>query len=352
MERFGCCSSYVDCSDKRVCLHIGDSDYEGCSYRGNLESGKIFYGVNATAIDTPKTEAQEMLIEDKVIFLYCFNRVFSIRSRLKNGFSMELTPEQANKIEIAFNNAFIPYKLQIDSMAECIIDKPTEEDPAPANSRVVFEIDGEEFHVLNYNDWLIKRKNAELIAKAFDNNFIKARVELRGSFSNVNKVNVLPDWIAKAEKAFQDTDKKPQEVQKPAVQLEPSTAEDLTVYTQESIFKMQQVPEVNIGSQLIVGQPVIAFDEYWGTYTGELVEVYTTRYTKERKANVKILENLVYPSQYAIMYKDCIYRREPYPKGSIQTFDLCNVEQSVNRLSVIIFPLFIFFEEEVPINVG
>ena len=45
-ESFGCCSSYVDCSDNRSCIHAGNSEYEGCQYRKNLEIGQIFYGKN------------------------------------------------------------------------------------------------------------------------------------------------------------------------------------------------------------------------------------------------------------------------------------------------------------------
>lgn len=48
VERFGCCSSYVECSNAKRCLHEEDFEYLGCYYRANLEAGKIFYGVNKT----------------------------------------------------------------------------------------------------------------------------------------------------------------------------------------------------------------------------------------------------------------------------------------------------------------
>lgn len=41
---FGCCSLYVECSDEKECLRWRDEEYLGCSYRRNLEAGRIFYG--------------------------------------------------------------------------------------------------------------------------------------------------------------------------------------------------------------------------------------------------------------------------------------------------------------------
>ncbi|MEG1515280.1 MAG: exonuclease domain-containing protein [Clostridia bacterium] len=45
-EMFGCCNSFIDCSDAKKCLHQNDPEYLGCYYRQNLEAGRIFYGVN------------------------------------------------------------------------------------------------------------------------------------------------------------------------------------------------------------------------------------------------------------------------------------------------------------------
>lgn len=43
---FGCCSSYVECSDARHCIHTDPAYATACQYRANLESGRIFYGKN------------------------------------------------------------------------------------------------------------------------------------------------------------------------------------------------------------------------------------------------------------------------------------------------------------------
>lgn len=46
-DPFGCCSSYLECSDAKECIRI-DLRAKACIYRKNLESGKIFYGKNST----------------------------------------------------------------------------------------------------------------------------------------------------------------------------------------------------------------------------------------------------------------------------------------------------------------
>lgn len=41
---FGCCHLYNECSDAEKCLHPDQMYATACSYRKNMESGKIFYG--------------------------------------------------------------------------------------------------------------------------------------------------------------------------------------------------------------------------------------------------------------------------------------------------------------------
>lgn len=51
-DAFGCCSRYRQCSDAKVCL-IPDRAYsKNCLYRKSLETGKIFYGKNASALNS------------------------------------------------------------------------------------------------------------------------------------------------------------------------------------------------------------------------------------------------------------------------------------------------------------
>ncbi len=45
-EIFSCCNFFTQCSDEGHCLYEKDRFYNGCLYRYNLESGKIFYGKN------------------------------------------------------------------------------------------------------------------------------------------------------------------------------------------------------------------------------------------------------------------------------------------------------------------
>jgi DNA polymerase III epsilon subunit family exonuclease len=43
---FSCCSQFTACSDARKCVHENKLYSTACSYRMNLESGRIFYGKN------------------------------------------------------------------------------------------------------------------------------------------------------------------------------------------------------------------------------------------------------------------------------------------------------------------
>ncbi len=43
---FGCCSRFVECSDAKKCVHENKLYSKACSYRTNLELGRIFYGKN------------------------------------------------------------------------------------------------------------------------------------------------------------------------------------------------------------------------------------------------------------------------------------------------------------------
>lgn len=43
---FGCCNKFIECSDAKRCVHENKLYSKACSYRANLESGRIFYGKN------------------------------------------------------------------------------------------------------------------------------------------------------------------------------------------------------------------------------------------------------------------------------------------------------------------
>lgn len=46
VEIFGCCSRYMECSDRKKCIHPDIKEAQGCMYKVNLENGRIFYGKN------------------------------------------------------------------------------------------------------------------------------------------------------------------------------------------------------------------------------------------------------------------------------------------------------------------
>ncbi len=43
-EPFGCCSKYLECSDKRRCIQTDKGLARECIYKRHLEEGRIFYG--------------------------------------------------------------------------------------------------------------------------------------------------------------------------------------------------------------------------------------------------------------------------------------------------------------------
>ena len=45
-ESFGCCHRYVECSDALKCQHPDFMTSLACSYKKNLDEGKVFYGKN------------------------------------------------------------------------------------------------------------------------------------------------------------------------------------------------------------------------------------------------------------------------------------------------------------------
>ena len=45
-ETFGCCNSFIKCSDNKQCIHPNKKFARGCMYRQNLKKGLIFYGKN------------------------------------------------------------------------------------------------------------------------------------------------------------------------------------------------------------------------------------------------------------------------------------------------------------------
>lgn len=45
-DTFGCCSSYVECSNAKACLKKDIMFAGKCAYRLNLKAGRIFYGEN------------------------------------------------------------------------------------------------------------------------------------------------------------------------------------------------------------------------------------------------------------------------------------------------------------------
>jgi hypothetical protein len=328
----------MECSENKKCIHEYDQDYSGCLYSMNLKNGRVFYGSKAFYQTTPDKTAPEVAAStNRIIYLYCFNRVFKISSRTKSGWSMKLTTDQAKEVAEAFTSAGVPFKVQIDSEDECTIDCPTPADPSPANSRVVFEVSGTEYHIHNFNGWMIKRKNADLIAKALKKHGINARYEQTGYYAGIEKVEVESPAACPVDRRDEPASAadiyESQEINPPATSMWPG--DEAKVQTDDkSGIQMSlldtggQPPEMAIEPEetpKIKGLYIIAKDEYWGTYRGQLAEIYNKALSTELMAKVLIIDTIKQPRQDAILDALGRFDRVAYPPGSIHNFDTRNI---------------------------
>lgn len=224
METFGCCSNYVECSDALMCLHRDKEEYSGCGYRKNLEKGKIFYGIHAGKIITfEKQKSKNERKDPPKMYLACFRELFAIYARQKNTFSLDLTEEQSSQLQCTFDNKSIPYRTKIDPFDE--IDGVLIEDNSPPNSRVVFSLGTQEFHVLQFNAYLMKNYYAEKICMALKSKGIESRVELVGTYAKASR------WNYTASVA------KPQTKVPKTIPVEPPKPKHIT-YVQMSLFDL------------------------------------------------------------------------------------------------------------------
>lgn len=200
---FGCCSCYIECSNAGYCLHKSNSKYEGCYYRKNLEAGRNFYRT--------KNEYK--------IFLNCYNQSFAVLSRYeiwKSAVSYQLKPEQYEKVKKVFDSLSIPYIEELNN------SNIKQQEKQICDCRVVIEVEGDKYHILNYNSYLIAEKKADGIRKAFEAKGIPARVEKVGRWSIVN----IPPWKETTQTTVElELDRKP--VRKTEVLYEQSSIFDL-----------------------------------------------------------------------------------------------------------------------------
>ncbi len=218
----GCCSLYKECSDALHCLRdINDPTYSGCYYRKNIESGIIFYGENSgkviQKVDEVSKPPDNNASEDYKIYLLCFDQPFAILLRhdvWKSSMSYQLKKDSYEKIKKFFKDSKIPhttnlidinqknscqrctYFNQNEDIAYCKLHNKEldsleicgkyEEKRQICDCRVVIEVEGEKYHILNWNSWLIPETIAEKIRKAFEKKGISSRVEKIGRWSAVD----------------------------------------------------------------------------------------------------------------------------------------------------------------------
>ena len=205
--RFGCCSDYIKCSDNMECTRIGNSEYKGCSYKFNLEKGRIFYGKNAGKVinivrdeiapkeleivanqqnNVIKDELYERFAEKDRLYLECYDRYFHVGHLGGNGFTYSLEKDEMETLIKLFTDNQIPHKnLKKTQLEEnmCIM----ESDPESTNTyRVVISIPEfeQKFSIANFNSCGLIKKYVQGICKALTNKGINAEVKV---FSNCSK---------------------------------------------------------------------------------------------------------------------------------------------------------------------
>lgn len=187
-ESFDCCSSFKKCSDALECVHKDNSIFDVCTYRKKLEAGIVFYGKNTNVFEPIRNGKipENIILRKKEkskpgVYLTCYKRPFLILKRT-NIWSYKLNEESTNAITTEFNLREIPYRTSL----ELYEDLPGDDVDVigPCNSRVVFKVGDAEYHILNFNSYLIQSWYADKINKSLAAKGIESRVELVGIYAS------------------------------------------------------------------------------------------------------------------------------------------------------------------------
>lgn len=198
----GCCSNFRECSDAMACIYKATTHpllnelYDRCTYRQRLEKGICFYGKNRNVFepignevipsDVPsKNEKDVGKSEEKLspkLYLICYKRPFAVFAK-HNKWSYELDKEQAAELIYEFSIKSIPFRTSLDPLED--LPGNEVEITGPCNSRVVFKVNGTEYHILNFNSYFIQNWFSEKICKSFLAKGIESRVELIGPYSGI-----------------------------------------------------------------------------------------------------------------------------------------------------------------------
>ncbi len=196
VHAFDCCSQFLKCSDNLECVHKEDGLGEGCSYRRKLEDGIVFYGKNKNIFEPLKfgrlpegfiprkkvVETDNVSRQKPKVYLICYQMPFAVFRRSK-GLSYKLNSEQFTELIAEFVQKEIPYRTKLDLLEDLPGDEV--EVDGPCNSRVVFKFNDNEYHILNFNSYLIQNWFAEKICKSLISKGFESRVELIGTYSGI-----------------------------------------------------------------------------------------------------------------------------------------------------------------------
>lgn len=192
---FGCCNSFMLCSDEAACVHEGNPTYEGCMYKENLEKGLNFYTIYNIKNELRKKEYlrskaepsnREVKTAIKVdckqvklhTYVYILNRCFAIGKRASyNNHTLYLTEEERKEISEKLKDC-CECSADYDK-AKCVDENWS--DTNPAWYRPIFIIDGIKYNIMNYNYRVLTYPTAKKIKTFFESRGFDVLIETLGS---------------------------------------------------------------------------------------------------------------------------------------------------------------------------
>lgn len=111
-DSFSCCSHYRECSDAKKCI-MDIEGYEGCTYRTNLEKGKIFYGKNAISFNKERySQIVDMYssLDDDLKYLFS-SIIFEFINKGKQNIMCPYSSALDKLVDLKLINSHLPYEV-------------------------------------------------------------------------------------------------------------------------------------------------------------------------------------------------------------------------------------------------
>lgn len=212
-EKFSCCSSYMQCSDAKKCLHADDPLYQGCAYRCNLDTEKIFYGKNViktaknvikTVKNVTKNDFSDEFLERYKrysLYLICYDYRLIVSKNIR-GFSYGLRAEEVEELKNIFNVLEVPCTTEIDE-SEC--------NREGGGSRVILKMPDSNYTVSNYDHRLIPQEISKKLSQALERKGLESFVETFRTSKPIESTSnriILKGRVIQGEAELEKTSKK------------------------------------------------------------------------------------------------------------------------------------------------